>query len=347
MASIEGTADVSDSFVPGKREIHVTVDPAIAASSGLNVASVGTTVRAAIEGIVASDIQELDEQVDIRVTYREDAKSDEKVLQKILIPNQRGNMNPLTKIATFSETDSVSIFEHENNTREVKVTANIDEKKISATEANDKIRKLLPDFQKAFPKVSFAFGGEDQDTKESFQSLGRAFLIAFLAIFFILILTFKSVIQPFLVVLTIPAGVMAVVIVLWLRGMPLSFLAMLGVIALAGVIVNNAIVLITFVNRCRQEGMERLPSIVEAAKTRLRPIFLTTFTTVAGLLPTAHGIGGKDPFVVPIATALGYGLLIGSVITAFFFPLAIAILDDLQVWAARKMKGVPTDVKSV
>ncbi len=342
VASIPGTSDVSDSFIKGKREIHINVKPELAASSGLNVTSVGTTVRAAIEGIKASDIQELDEQVDIKVTFKDDVKTNERILSKIMIPNQRGNLVPLKNIASFTETDSISVYEHDNNTREVKVTANVDEKNLSATDANNKIRELLPELQKKFPKVSFAFGGEDEDTKESFQSLGRAFLIAFLAIFFILILTFKSVIQPFLVVLTIPSGIMAVVIVLWLRGMPLSFLAMLGVIALAGVIVNNAIVLIDFVNREREQGVGKIESIIAAATTRLRPIFLTTFTTVAGLLPTAHGIGGKDPFVVPIVTALGYGLLIGALITLFFFPLAISILDDVISLLFRKTKANAT-----
>jgi multidrug efflux pump subunit AcrB len=102
--------------------------------------------------------------------------------------------------------------------------------------------------------------------------------------------------------------------------------------------VNNAIVLIDFVNLERQRGMDKAESILQAAKLRLRPIFLTTMTTVMGLLPTAHGIGGLDKFVVPIAISLGYGLLFGSLLTAFVFPAAIATLDDLEAWLGRFRK---------
>jgi multidrug efflux pump subunit AcrB len=112
------------------------------------------------------------------------------------------------------------------------------------------------------------------------------------------------------------------------NGWPITFMGMMGIVALAGVIVNNAIVMIDFVNQLRAKGISKKQSIIDAAGIRFRPIFLTTATTVAGLLPTAYGIGGLDEFVVPIALALGWGLLFGSILTAVIFPVAISIIDD-------------------
>lgn len=337
IAKIQGVRDISDSYTKGKPEIQILPLQASAASAGLSVAAIGTTVRAAVDGIVATSIQGLDEEVDIRVMFHEKDKTPSQVISQIQVPNRAGNLVPLLQVAQIKEAQGISIFEHTNNSREVKVNADVNTDVISSSAANSQIReKVLPDFAKKFPDVKVVFGGEDEDTQESMQSLLRAFVVAFAAIFLILIFMFKNLLQPFLVVLTIPLGVTAVLFALIVNGQPLSFMAMLGIIALAGVIVNNAIVLIDFVNFERAQGMGKMESIVEGARKRLRPIFLTTCTTVAGLLPTAHGIGGLDKFVVPIAISLGYGLLFGSLLTAFVFPAAIAVIDDIQEWFAKK-----------
>jgi multidrug efflux pump subunit AcrB len=196
---------------------------------------------------------------------------------------------------------------------------------------------MLWQWKKKFPDVDFFFGGEDEDTQEGLNSLARAFALAVLGIFFLLILIFQNIMQPFLVMVTIPLGISSVIFTFFLHGLPLSFMAMLGIVALAGVIVNNAIVFVDFVNRARLDGFDRYESIFQAAKQRVRPIFLTTITTVFGLMPTAYGIGGLDKFIVPIALAMGWGLVIGSILTVFVFPAAISILDDFSEWIARKL----------
>jgi multidrug efflux pump subunit AcrB len=337
IAAIDGVTDVSNTYVEGKPEIHIKIKGPEAISSGLSAAAIGNTMRAAIGGVVSTSIRELDEEIDIRVALNNQAKSPMQIVSELQIPNNRGNLVPLLSVASLYETRGVSLMEHLNNERVVKVQGNVDLNKISALAANEKIRQeVLGKVQTQFPNIKVDFGGEDEDTQESLQSLLRAFVIAFMAIFLILILTFKNLYQPFLVILTIPVGIVAVLLTLVVFRMPLSFMASLGVIALAGVIVNNAIVLIDFVNLRRESGEDLVKSLVEGAKVRLRPIFLTTATTTVGLLPTAHGIGGKDPFVVPIAMSLGYGLLIGSLITVLVFPAAIAITDDIQGWVKRK-----------
>ena len=334
---LPGLIDLADSYVVGKSELHIIVNRAEAAAAGLSVTEVGTAVRAALDGIIATTVQELDEEIDVRVSFPPDAKTSRDSLSDIKILNSRGNLVPLLQIAKLKEAEGIATYQHENNEREVKVTASLNTDITSSTETNNKIRELLPDVLKNHPDVTIGFGGEDEDTQESIASLGRSFAVAFAGIFLILILTFKSLLQPFLIVLTIPFGIIAVIWTLYFAGMPLSFMASLGVIALAGVLVNNAIILIDFVNKARAEGMGRNESILQSARLRIQPIFLTSATTVAGLLPTAHGIGGLDKFVVPIAMSLGYGLMIGSLLTVLFFPAMIAILDDISDIPKRKI----------
>ncbi len=328
VATIPHVSDISDTYVPGKEEYRVILNKNEAAASSLNVATVGTTVRAAYEGIVATNIQKLDEEIAVRVSLPPEDRTTKQALESLFILNPMGSLIPLDRIARIDETVGIASYEHEASQRQVKVVAEVDAEKSSSTEANNIIRKHIPELKKQHPNINFYFGGEDEDTKESMQSLFRAFLLAVLGIFFMLILIFQNIYQPFLILFTIPLGLVSVVVAFYLHGLPLSFFAMLGIVALAGVIVNNAIVLVDFVNTARKEGHDRMESIRVAAKRRIRPIFLTTLTTVVGLMPTAYGIGGKDEFVVPIALAIAWGLVFGSLLTIFAFPAAIAILDD-------------------
>ena len=338
VSSIPGVSDIADSYIRGKEELQIRVNGPEAAAAGLSAASIGATLRGAFDGIVATSIQELEDEVDIRVRYPQSARAQESTIEQVLIPNPMGALIPLSSVAKVTRGQGLASYNHESNRREVRVTGDINTDITSATAVARVIQNQLRDFQKRFPNVTIDFGGEEEDTQESFQSLGRAFIIALIGIFMILVAIFRQVLQPVLVVLTIPLGVMSVIWTFFLHGLPLSFMGMLGIIALAGVIVNNAIVFVDFVNQQRAEGADRFQSILAAGKMRIRPIFLTTVTTVSGLLPTAYGLGGLDKFVVPIALALGWGMLFGSILTSIIFPAAIAILDDLHEFLSRLRK---------
>ncbi len=338
LLKISGVSDLELTHQQGNKEIRVEVQQAEAAAAGINVATIGQSVRAAFEGIVPTSIKRLDEEVDIRVLLPDQTANNPQTLANLQIPNPAGNLIRLGRVAKFSESQAVAAHIHEGNRREVRVLGQIDATKTDSGKVNAHIEKMVPEFKAKFPRLTLLFGGENEDTNESMKSLMRTFIVAFIGILFILILTFQQILQPLLVALTIPIGLMAVIYAFLLHGQPLSFMGILGTIALAGVIVNNAIVLMDFVNYLRLEGQSKIDSIINAAEMRLRPIFLTTVTTVAGVLPTAYGIGGVDEFVKPIALALGWGLLLGSIITVFFFPVMIAILDDLHGFVGRKFR---------
>jgi multidrug efflux pump subunit AcrB len=328
LATVKGVKDIADTYSLGKEEIRLKVKQKEAIAAGLDATSIGIAVRAAFEGVVASSLRNLDEEVDLRVLLEPKERASLSTLESLNVLNSASQLIPLKNVVQFEKGKGLQVIDHKDYLRQINVTADVDYSVVSATQANDAIREYFPEFKKNFPSVDISFGGEDQDTVEAMASLGRAFLVAFMAIFLILVMTFQNIVQPFLVMITIPLGAVAALIAFFVHGWPITFMGMMGIVALAGVIVNNAIVMIDFVNQLRKKGMAKKDSIVEAAGIRFRPIFLTTATTVAGLLPTAYGLGGLDEFVVPIALALGWGLLFGSILTAVIFPVAISILDD-------------------
>lgn len=328
LAEEKGVSDIEDTFRPGKDEIHVNVNRSEAAATGLSLSDIGRTVRAAYEGIVATSIKKLSEEIDVRVRLPQDERNDQEALTRLEVPNRLGQRIPLTNVATFDKKGSLAAYEHEGNERQIKVEAEIDNAVNSSTAVNKSMALKIEPLKAKYPNLTFFFGGENEDTKESIQSLLTTFGFAFFGILLLLILLFKNIVQPFLIAMTIPLGIVSVVWAFYFHGMPLSFLGCIGIIALAGVIVNNSIVLTDFVNKEREAGFKEYESILIAAKIRLRPIFLTTLTTVAGILPTAYGLGGLDPFVVPIAVALGWGLAFGAVLVTIIFPALLAISDD-------------------
>ncbi len=343
LATVKGVKDITDTYSLGKDEMRLKIRQKEAIAAGLDSTSVGTSVRAAFEGIVASSLRNLDEEVDLRVILDPKERTSLASLESLFVLNPASQLIPLKRVVDFGTGKGLQVIDHKDYLRQVNVTADVDYDVISAAQANDVIRGYFKEFSEKFPGVGISFGGEDQDTIEAMESLGRAFIVAFMAIFLILVMTFQNLAQPFLVMITIPLGAVAALIAFFVHGWPITFMGMMGIVALAGVIVNNAIVMIDFVNQLRSKGLSQRQSIIDAAGIRFRPIFLTTATTVAGLLPTAYGIGGLDEFVVPIALALGWGLLFGSVLTAVIFPVAIAALDDFRAKLTSMRKTNPVN----
>ena len=329
LEKIPGVSDAASTYIEGKEEIQLSLKPMKAAAAGLSLESIGRGVRSAFEGIVPTSIKTLDEEVDIRVTLGSKHKTDPKTIDKIEIPNNRGQLIRLSRVANWQKHQGISVYEHENNRRQVSVTSEVDTKITNSKKVNSILREYVQGIKKDHPAISFHFGGEESDTNESVVSLIKTFGFAFFGIFLLLILLFKNIYQPLLVACTIPMGIIGVIWTFYFHKEPLTFLAMVGIIALSGVIVNNAIVFVDFFNKEIQKQKKVAEAIHIAAMRRIRPIFLTTITTVAGILPTAYGVGGLDPFVVPIALSLGWGMLWGSILTLLVFPAILMILEDL------------------
>lgn len=329
LEKIEGVIDIEDSEVIGKQEIRVIPDRRALSNVGLSTNEVAQTIRAAFAGLEATSIRTMDEEINVRVKLNEEIEDQTRQLNNINISTRTGGLVPLDRLVKFENNPSRLIIQHEKFERRLNVSAQVDLTKTTAIKATKEFTKNLDELSKKFPGYKIIFGGESEDTEESMKSLFRAFGIAFLMIFAILILTFGSILQPILVAFAIPLGFVGTIWALILHGKPLSFMSMLGLIALAGVIVNNAIVYIDFFNSLKPKLPLR-EALISAASTRLRPIILTSLTTVLGLFPTAYGIGGSDGFVKSLALALGWGLVIGSLLTVIVFPALLAIVESWQ-----------------
>ncbi|PKL39641.1 MAG: AcrB/AcrD/AcrF family protein [Spirochaetae bacterium HGW-Spirochaetae-1] len=330
--TIKGLKDIKDDFEDKKDEIRVVVDERTAAIAGITVYDVASTVRSCYEGTVATSIRKTDEVIDVRVNFPEGIKNRVASLQNIKIANRMGNLIPLSRIAHFETTQGMSLITRKDYRRVVNVTADIDEhaKGVTSVTVNRMLTKKFEGIEQRYPGYAVSYEGEFKDTQESVEDLMKSFVIAFVAIYIILVALFRSLVHPLIIVMVIPMTLIGVIWTFFFHGLPISFLALMGVVGLAGVVVNDSIVLVDFIQKKRVEGLHPVEACVEAGATRLRPIFLTTITTVLGLMPTAYGIGGYDPFLKPMALSLSYGLVFGTLITLIGTPILYVMLSDIR-----------------
>lgn len=187
---------------------------------------------------------------------------------------------------------------------------------------------LLADFSQRFPGYTYEFGGVQEEQRKSYASLGRLFILALLLIYTILASQFRSYVQPIVVMMTIPFAFIGVILGLLVTGLPFSLNTLISVVALAGVVVNNAIILIDFINQEREKGVDRWHAIIQSGSVRLRPIILTTTTTVAGMLPLVFSSDPSSQAWRPLAVSFTFGLLFASLLTLFIIPVIYSIVDS-------------------
>ncbi|MBD3378938.1 MAG: AcrB/AcrD/AcrF family protein [Candidatus Omnitrophica bacterium] len=331
--TIEGTTDVTWDHKPGKEEIRVKVDHDKAAMAGLSIGQIASTVRAVFEGGIATKIKPVkaEEETDVTVMFDKEETHDMSVFNEIYVANSYGKLIPLNKVSTIKKVPSTTNIHHLDGKRVVTASANVDTDKTTSLEVNAKLKEKFRGIPDRYIGYSVKYGGEQEETVESLVSLLKAFFFAFLVVYLILSSFFKSVVQPLVVMLAIPFGLIGVVVAFLAHGIPISFLAILGVVSLNGIVVNDSIVLVDFINKLRREGAERRESIIKAGQMRLRPVILTTVTTAGGLSTVAYGIGGKDPFLVPMALALCWGLVFATLLTLVIIPCIYSIIDDFAM----------------
>ncbi|EJP13739.1 export membrane protein [Leptospira interrogans str. FPW2026] len=333
MAKVPGVTDIGDDFNEGKDEIRIKVNESLASTAGVSVFKVAQAINTAFQGTVATKIKRADEEVEVKVRFPEEVRKSIGSLNNIFVSNQLGKLIPVSRLINYIREPGFANINHLDGKRLLTVTANLDEIKTDTRRANAEIAKLSKGIIDKYPGYRMRFGGENKDTEESLASLGRAFLVAFIIIFMILASLFRSLIQPVIVVSSIPFSLIGVILAFVLHGEYFGFLAFLGIVGLAGVVVNDSIVLVDFANQLKLEkpGEDIDSILVETGLLRLRPVVLTTVTTVLGLLPTAYGIGGKDPFLVPMALAFGWGLAFSSFLTLVAVPVLYKTVHNVQL----------------
>ena len=334
LSTLDGVYGIRDNWEEGKEEFHVQVNEARAAMAGINIAQLGRSLQTAFEGSISTSIKKANEEIDIRVIFPEDLRERLSSLKKVKIRNQYGSLVPITELATFKKQPGVPLISHADFRRTVYVQANLDESKTSSVDVNQKIlKKIVPIAQKN-PGYEIITGGEYEDTQESLGDLRFSAAVAGLGIAMILVLLFGNLRVPRTIMSAIPLGLIGVSLAFFVHRvtfqpeLTFSFLATMGIVGLTGVVVNDSIVMIDFIQKFRNTGIGKMEAIIKGCLSRLRPVLLTTITTTLGLFPTAYGIGGDDPFLKPMALALSWGLLFASLITLIVTPVYYSIWEE-------------------
>jgi multidrug efflux pump subunit AcrB len=329
LSSVDGVVDILDDLEAGKEEIQIIVNEEEATRLGLRVNQIAETVFAAFRGTESTVVREGREEVKVRVRLPEELRSVEQ-LNALKIRNDTGRLIELHRVAEFKRLKGVPAIFHYNGERVVTVGASINTEVTTSTEVNLALEKEFRDLGVRYPGYSLVPSGEWKETRKIIDFMKVAFVVASLLIYAIMVMQFTSFVQPLYVMIAIPLGLIGVSIALMLHGKPISMMALMGVVGLGGVVVNDAIVLVSFINDRMKDGMPVYDAVVEAGITRLRPIILTSVTTIAGLLPTIYGWGGYEPFIVPAAIALAYGLLFATFLTLAVLPAVYMVGEDVK-----------------
>lgn len=335
VSAIEGVRDLRTDEVIDANEILVDLDYEDADRRGLSVSDIGTTIRAALQGIFVSDVTLENEEVNIRVKFRENFTESPSQLKEIRIMDRRGNLVPLGGVANFDLERGTPEIRRLDYKRAKTLLGSVDEEIVSAFSVNQFIKEEWSRIQERYPDVTLVFGGVEESTQDSIDSLFSAMGLALIGIFALLVFMFNSFLRPFIIMLTIPLGFIGFSVAFYLHGKPISFLALIGIVGLTGIIVNSGMVLIEFIEIARKEKDNLEEALVRASSQRLLAVLATAFSTMLGLFPTAYGVGGEDAMLIPITLAMAWGLTSGTFLTLIFIPPAYMISEEWVAYLLR------------
>ena len=347
LAQHEGIVDIRDDFSREKHFMEITVDEGKARKLGIQQRDLVMAVQTGFLGMKVATYNRGDSEQDIKLKYLPQYRSDfdDLLNLRIVIPGQ-GDV-PLKEVAEINLVPGFHNIYHYNGKQTVNLTANIREtvqkkeglsgflsnlegKKMTAVRANKIAMDVFNRIKHEYPGARLIAGGLQEETDASLRELGYAAIMALFFIFFILSLQFNSFTQPFIIMVTIPFASLGVLIGLLVSNNPLTFITLIGLLTLTGIVVNDSLVLIDFINRYRKEHPDQIYlAIVRACHVRMRPIILTSITTICGLAPMAFGLGGKSIFWAPLATAIMWGLAFATFLILSMVPAYYAILDDI------------------
>ena len=339
LLNIPGVDNINRDDEPGKDRIEVKLDFEKMARLDIDFSTVNRYLRAAFTGIDVTNIREGQNDVNFRL-YLGDLEKSEVFIKSLKVVNKNGRVIPLVNFSSIRQIVGEPDFNHYNGLRSIMLSASVNDEKTSTSEVM-KEALLQLDLDKNFPSVRAISEGGAKETAKSMDSFKQAFLMAIVGIFLLLVLLFNSYSQPLIILSAIPFSVIGVIWAFFLHGEALSFFAILGVLALVGVIVNDSLVLVSHLNYLKDKALEKLTIhqwIVKGVKDRLRAVVLTSLTTLAGILPLAYGLGGTDYLLQPMALALGYGLLFGTLMTLILLPCLYLMNVEFITWLEKLKK---------
>ena len=322
---VKGTVNVATDMTEGNPELRVKLQRNNAAQYGVTSYQLAKALEAALDGTKATTLKENGEETDIMLSLSDDYKNSVENMKQIVIKTPTGQLVTVGEIADLSYDNSPSQITRQDQVRKVTISSNI---------SGRDLQSVSKDIDKAIAKYqlpagyTIETGGEQEEMMNSFTSLGYALMLSVLLIYMILASQFESLLQPFIIMLAIPFALTGAFLALFLTGTPLSLVAFLGIIMLGGIVVNNSILLIDFINKNQKVYATREEAIINAGRFRIRPIVMTMLTTSLGLLPLSFGLGTGAELQAPMGITVIGGLIFSTLITLVIVPVFYSIMDD-------------------
>jgi HAE1 family hydrophobic/amphiphilic exporter-1 len=329
IAGVEGLRDVTHTMAAGKPEVQIKIDRERAYRLGLSVYQVANTVQTATLGKVATRYREGNDEIDVRLRFKKEYRDNMDEVRNIPLRTASGQTVYLGQVADISYGEGpIKIF-RENQAREVSVTANTADRDLGSIVRE--IKERLAGFEKALPPGYFLeYGGSYEQMQETFLILAGAFALALLLIYMVMASQFEHFVHPFIIMFSVPLGIIGVILGLLITGRTVSLAVLVGVMVLAGIAVNNGIVMIDYINQLIKRGLDRREAILQGATTRLRAVVLTALSTVLGTLPMAFSRSSGSEFRAPMGVAIAFGLTATTVLTLFVIPVIYSIVNKIR-----------------
>jgi multidrug efflux pump subunit AcrB len=325
-----GTYDIFDNFKPGKQEKKLRVK-AGARSIGVTMRGLAKQVRQAFYGEEALRIQRDRDDVKVMVRYADKQRSSLSGFEEMRIRTNDGREIPIEEVADIAHGRAYSIINRVDRKRTITVISDIDETTANARQiVADLKANFLPNLVERYPGISFDLEGQQKRTGESLDSLKSGYLLAMMGIFLLLASQFRSYIQPVIIMFAIPFGLIGAVFGHLVMGKEFTIVSIFGIVALSGIVVNDSLILIDFINRAVRSGVDIETAVVESGKARFRPVLLTSITTIAGLMPILLERSFQAQFLIPMAISICFGLLAATVLTLLYVPALYLIVRDVR-----------------
>ena len=339
LATYPGVFEIADSLSDGKEELRIELSPQ-GHLVGLTRSDIVRQVSQAFKGLEAQRIQRGRDDIRVLVRYPIDERNTLASLNEMLITAPNGRRIPLSNVATFYPGKGPSQITRIDRFRVLNVTADVDKDNTNMVVLQADLSAYIDSLLPKYPGITYKLEGEQRQQRESFGSLQSGVIILLFVIYCLLALPLKSYVQPLIVMSVIPFGIIGAVIGHWLMGYPLSFLSSLGLMALMGVVINDSLVLVDFINQQHRVGVDLLDAVKRAGVARFRPIMLTSLTTFGGLVPLLMEPSSTAKFLIPMAISLGFGILFATLITLVLIPSNIMIVADIRRYFRAKSRDV-------
>ena len=327
MEKIDGFVDIALNIKETVPELQIELDKDILNNYGLSYLGVAANVSTAIQGSVVSRFREDEDEYDIRVQFDKEFRKSKEAIEQIQLAVPWGEMVQLKDLAAIKEEQASPTIFRENQNRFVSVGCNLSG--IDLSKAVDRIEEIIS--QTPIPsEYQVIIGGTAEDQQEAFFYLGLAFIAAILLVYMIMASQFESFVDPLIIMFTVPLSVIGVFSFLFITGTSLSVMALVGLVMLVGISVNNGIVMVDYINQVRAKGNELIDAVIEASLARMRPVLMTAMTTILGMVPLAIEIGTGAETWSPLARAVIGGLLTTTILTLIVVPVMYIILEKMS-----------------